>query len=259
MWRPEDWRRYIAAGLWILALGCAIGGSQVSCPPGSVVSSGVVVPVDEPVLSVGSRATWCETVDGTRSGPYVARYRWRARAAAGVLSQSKPDGLWQTWYANGIVKQVARFQLGEPVGTWLAFSESGELISETPFDDGQIDGVVITYHENGIVSQAIGYAAGVADGRWEYFGVDGSLVARGEHRKGLVEGQETWFFPSGSVQKLINYEDGKESGDFFVYYPNGALRVRGTYDRGVKSGKWNRFNERGELEDTVDYPPVVRE
>lgn len=49
----------------------------------------------------------------------------------GKIIDDKPDGYWEWYRTDGIIKRSGYFEMGEPVGEWVTYDSKGEKYKTT--------------------------------------------------------------------------------------------------------------------------------
>ena len=64
-----------------------------------------------------------EIIDG-----YTIKYHanGKTRWSRGKMADDKPDGYWEWYRPDGTLKRSGYFNLGQPVGKWTTYDESGQ-------------------------------------------------------------------------------------------------------------------------------------
>jgi len=198
-----------------------------------------------------------------------------------VNSSEEKDGLWIRVWENGSLYYTGEFSNGDPVGKFLYFYESGELMSS--LDHSVTETAAIHYRRNGSV-QASGYylpsiseETPLKNGSWGFYNdssqqlrsesytsgeLDGAywvkdknsrLIEEGFYKMGERDGAWVTYFDNGSIRQHINYLEGELEGEFTSYYSNGVSKIKGEYFEGKEEGSWKTYSEKGELELIIKF------
>ena len=64
-----------------------------------------------------------EVIDG-----YTIKYHANGKTvwSKGKMVNDKPDGYWEWYRPNGIIKRSGYFDLGEPIGDWITYDNEGK-------------------------------------------------------------------------------------------------------------------------------------
>jgi hypothetical protein len=79
-------------------------------------------------------------------------------------------------YDNGITRFRGFFRFGKKHGTWAAFFPTGELQSETEFDNGIRTGKVKVYYPNGKLMYDGFFKSDNRTGTWHTYDTTGKLI-----------------------------------------------------------------------------------
>ncbi|MBL8723016.1 MAG: redoxin family protein [Planctomycetes bacterium] len=85
---------------------------------------------------------------------------------AGVLSNGKPAGRWQTWHANGAPRLCAGFQDGQPHGPFVQFGADGAVRGQGSFAAGKLVEGVATRDGLALALDPVAFTAAVAAASW---------------------------------------------------------------------------------------------
>lgn len=67
----------------------------------------------------------------------------------GETVNGKKEGLWFTYYANGVKRSEGAYRDGEKHGPWTLYYSNGNKQSEATFHNGLNTDWYVTYYENG--------------------------------------------------------------------------------------------------------------
>lgn len=199
------------------------------------------------------------------------------------------NGIWIRVYPNNSLYYVGSFNHGTPVGQFLYFFETGELMSKIDHpsldssSDSSVQTTAIHYRTNSSVQSSgfyiyiEGEEKPVRDGSWGYYddgskhmkketysaGIleglywikskKGTLVEEGNYVSGEIDGLKTTYYDNGIIRQNINYIAGELEGDFEVFYSNGIPKIEGNYFEGKENLFWKTYQEDGELEQITHY------
>ena len=79
-------------------------------------------------------------------------------------------------YSNGITNMRGFFRFGKKHGRWASFFPSGQLQSETQFDNGIRTGKACVWYTNGKVMYEGEYKNDVKTGEWKSYDTSGVLI-----------------------------------------------------------------------------------
>lgn len=164
---------------------------------------------------------------------------------------------------------------GEKNGWFKGYNESGVVIEEATFKNGQLNGVFkkySTYSGKREITQSETYKDGVLNGLAQYFGtLDGKafVMKEGNFLDGERNGKWLIIKPTPNynikeeekkgceyVKEEIEYQKGNEvsppDGKRTIYYfPSGKVRCEEEYTNGVKTGQHKWYYPNGKPE--ADY------
>jgi antitoxin component YwqK of YwqJK toxin-antitoxin module len=138
-------------------------------------------------------------------------YKDDQKVEEGKFLDSKKEGLWKEYFANGNVKNKITFKANRPNGYAIIYHENGKVSEEGLWKGNRWVGNYKLYYENGQVQQEFKFnETGKREGPQKYYHENGQL---------MIEG--TWG------------PDGKESGIIKEYYENGDLRAEKNFNGGT--------------------------
>ena len=197
--------------------------------------------------------------DGAREGHWKEYYPDGSLKAEGDYKDDKPVGEWKYFYQDGKLEQKGKYSAaGKLTGIWKRFFNSGQLMLEEQYLNGEKDGLHTEYDESGRIIDQGEYIKGEEDGPW--FTTSGDYFERGNYRDGLRSGKwTTWFFSSkdAKIDSILRFSgsfiDDNPQGKHTYYWENGKVKDEGIYVGGRKDGDWYKFNEDGTLFLIITY------
>lgn len=171
-------------------------------------------------------------------------------------SQNHKEGLWQTFYKNGIVKWEGTYADGKREGYFKTYDQSGSMLTIQKFinDIEQTDApelakldLKITYFANGMVQSQGPYKNDKPIGVHRQYNEQGEIV-------------KAEIYDSGRVMaEGILDTSGVQEGEWKEYHENGQLKSIGKYDKGVKIGAWKYYYSNSKLFETGKYDSKGRQ
>ena len=157
--------------------------------------------------------------------PPKANERWCEMADAEGRPNGIKDGVFESWYANGKIKEV------------------------TQYVDGNADGPSTHYHDNGNKEAAGSMKAGNMTGSWETYTSDGKPHTRVHYNdQGQLHGDSITYFSSGLPFIKQGYQNGLAHGAYIEYWEStGRIAREGQYVSGQPDGTWTRYDESGNV------------
>jgi antitoxin component YwqK of YwqJK toxin-antitoxin module len=198
-----------------------------------------------------------------------------------INSSGEKQGLWIRVWPNGNLYYKGQFSNGTPIGSFLYFYETGELMSSLEHSD-QIT-TAIHYRLKGSISAfgnylpAVGDAAPRKNGAWgfvndnavqirletfadgeldgEYWVRDykGRTVEAGAYSANEKHGLWSTYYDNDAVRQEVNYSNGELEGSFTTFHPNTNPKIKGQYLEGQEDGSWKTYADTGELELIIKY------
>ncbi len=192
---------------------------------------------------------------------------------------------WEGRHVNGAVSYTGvEFKYGGRQGRWNYWDDTGFLVRQTDFLDGQKHGLEIEYPaweisriKDKIIRE---FRYGVKQGDEKRYDEAGNLVYHHRYESGMQEGEqrdywgalapgklEAKYFMKGGVKHGLyeqyyktggrrsagQYADGLLEGLWEQFYEGGAADLRCNYRAGKLHGRWESFHENGQMSFQVDY------
>ena len=111
------------------------------------------------------------------SGSFHFFHATRIVSSMGAYRHGKKQGIWLSFYSNGMMKDSTVYEMGNPVGTSLSWHRNG-YPSDSAYYNPDGSGVGVSWFDNGNPAAAGRYAAGYKKyGRWQYFYKQGRISA----------------------------------------------------------------------------------
>ena len=197
--------------------------------------------------------------DGDRQGPWKDYYPDGSVRAEGNYENGKQVGEWKFYYQGGKLEQKGKFsKSGKLEGTWKWFFDNGQLQREESFRAGLKDGLSTTYDESGKVVEEGEFIDGNEDGVW--FEKIGDAYMKGSYSNGLRNGKWAYYYLNANGDRTDSicyfrgsYVEDNPDGKHVWYYENGKVKTEGVYVMGKKEGDWYMYNEDGTLFLIITY------
>lgn len=137
------------------------------------------------------------------------------------LKPNQPDGIVETRYWIGLLKERWNYKGGLPNGVAIQYYPNGSMFRQLFYVDGKLNGVCNEYYE-----------------RPTYRGGVGRRAFPKKRRES---------FEKGPLKATWHYVGGKRDGEYKMYYLGGVLKEEGLYSRGKRVGTVKKYSEEGEL------------
>ncbi len=182
--------------------------------------------------------------------------------SVGLYVDGIKTGEWIYYYPNGKVEQKGKYdKLGNPVGLWNWFFESGNKLLEENYVNGKREGFLTEWGESKIDS--LGkysikevtkgeYVDGLKEGSWVYEIQD--YREEGAYLNDQKNGHwKSYFTDNNQLRFVGNYVEGLPDGKHIYYFHDGNIEEQGNYIVGNKEGNWEYFNPDGTILLTVTF------
>lgn len=129
----------------------------------------------------------------------------------GILINGARNGSWITYYPNKdkAIKTISNYVNDELNGTFLTFSDRGQIETLTT------------------------YANGIFDGNFAKFRF-GNLEESATYVNGQLNGMYKKFYPTRKIQMEAEYKNGKQHGSYKYYDDEGKVVMEYEYKDGEK-------------------------
>ncbi len=137
-------------------------------------------------------------------------YKDDQKVEEGKYLDSKKEGLWKEFFANGNVKNKITFKGNRPNGYAIIYHDNGKISEEGLWKGNRWVGNYKLYYENGQVQQEFKF-----------------------NETGKREGPQKYYYEDGQVMIEGNWAEGKESGILTEYYPTGEKKAEKNFNGGT--------------------------
>ncbi len=121
----------------------------------------------------------------------------------------KLDGLFQNFYANGVLQESSMYQDGIKNGISLWYHKTGELLSEFQYKNGVLAGSSKSYYPNNQIKTESNNSESKLEGAYKEYYENGTIKLEGQHFKGKKDGIWQYYDVNGEKSKREWYEKGK--------------------------------------------------
>lgn len=143
-----------------------------------------------------------------KHGPYQLHNASGNVILKGKYEHGTKDGLWQTWYPNGIEKRREHHKMGMLEKELQTWHSNGNKASLTLFVAGRKHGLIETWHDNG------------------------NLKSKSDWKHGRQHGESIEWHKNKSKKLEEHYLEGKRHGTFLEWDPEGKLVSQKTFQHG---------------------------
>ena len=161
----------------------------------------------------------------------------------GKILNGKKEGIWRSYYENGMISRVEEYHEDVLNGLTLAVEATGTVSEEDNIVNGLKTGVSHLYNRNGTIKLEENYSNGVLNGIRRVFGQDGKMQEEGYWKNGKRDSINRWAYPSGKIYVEYTYKNGNISGPANLYYENGNVKATGNYSDGYEEGVWKEYSD----------------
>ena len=175
----------------------------------------------------------------------------------------KEDGLFESFYENGLPRTIGLYKKGFRVGEWKSYFENGDLkwagrykldenfwranVEEKMLYQEELD----FYGKEGVWRERGTHFLDnyLSDGQDEGRALQ-NYVPKSSKKKingfylGTKDSTWTYYNPDGSVKAKTNYSNHLANGQF-EWFENGEIFAEGTYLDGMRTGEWKVYHSNG--------------
>lgn len=155
------------------------------------------------------------------------------------------EGTWETYHANGNLRETNTFKNNLQTGKSIAFDEEGNKIYDCTYEIIKKDSIEISVKTG-------------TELRWQ----KNILVFESTYKNGKENGWRKSYYPSGKVAQAQQFIDDLMQGESIEYYENGNIKSKRNYHGVILASKekksnqtgWNiNFDEDGKLQSKLFY------
>ncbi|MDP5170808.1 MAG: hypothetical protein NWR72_11230 [Bacteroidia bacterium] len=192
------------------------------------------------------------TVPCNGDGVYMGEY----------LEYHKTGKLWKRmFYVNGVAEDTTRlffYKTGDVLretpmnegkrhGEMRTFREDGSVEELVTFVDDKKSGPSITYYKNGIPKEIFTFEANRMTGPYFFFTEDSVKLVEGEYYDGSKYGKWQHFDYEGNPLAIFTYYNNFKQGGFSVFNPEGMPYLSGNFARDLLDGDLNYYDKEGSI------------
>lgn len=153
-----------------------------------------------------------------KNGLYSSYYKNGLKRSEGEYVNGKQVGFWNCWYENGSPLNEGNYgDDGLEIGEWKFYYPSGKLQQIDHFKLGRHNGEFIDYHENGNIKRKGNNLKDTLNGRDQAFWANGFLSADRTYKNGSICGQFKEFTSKGKMILSGNRDDAGPIGYIFLH------------------------------------------
>ena len=148
------------------------------------------------------------------------------------------NGTVKTNYPTGELLSETPYENGKINGIQKLYYRNGSLMSETPFKNGLADGLCLTHYKDGSWMEKIPYVEGE---------ITGDFIFRKFPRSNAKYIKNKSFYKNGSLKYEIPPSNGIINGTLKMYYENGELQGELIYVNNVPQGICKNYDKKGRV------------
>ena len=133
-------------------------------------------------------------------------------------------------------------------GMYQRFYANGVLADSCNFRDNLVNGQRKLFSENGILEIQETYVDGIFEGPYTTYFLNGQLKKIQIYKNDQIQGEVKEYYEDGKLKAITQFLDNMENGAFQEYYENGNLHWEGFYQGGdFEQDTLKEFNSDGLL------------
>ncbi len=190
--------------------------------------------------------------EGVKDGTWKEFYNDGQLRSEGLYSLGKRIGRWRFYHQNGSIEQEGNYNnQGNTDGAWKWYYDTGIVLREESFRNGLSDGLTSEFDESGKLIIQGEYIDGQEEGFWKY--EYGDVREEGTYRGGKRNGEWKSFYDNGGLSYIGSYIDDNPNGLHIWFWPDGKKRDQGEFIMGMKTGDWIQYNQDGTVFLVIAY------
>jgi antitoxin component YwqK of YwqJK toxin-antitoxin module len=162
---------------------------------------------------------------------------------AGKLVNGRREGIWRSYYENGMISKVEEYKNDALSGTVISIETNGVVSKEENVLHGVKNGLSREYNRTGTLKLEEHYTQGQLSGWRRVFGSDGKLQEEGNWKNGARDSINRWAYPGGNIYVEYFYRNGAINGPCKTYYESGNLKSEGTIVNNYEEGGWKEYSD----------------
>lgn len=172
------------------------------------------------------------------------------------------NGTWGYWYDNGAENQAQQqvawgntYSMGQKIGTWYFFEESGDTTKILNYENDMLNGECRYFYKGGNIKKSVSYKNNKMDGKYitYYDGEAHQIKTSKTYKNDKPDGKAESFYEEGALKSETEYSGGEKSGKWTIYHENGQIKQTGVFKNDKQDGLWEMFLEDGKNASSALY------
>ena len=162
------------------------------------------------------------------------------------------SGVFNSFYENGVNKEVGFFYNGKKNSDWVGYYQTGEILYKINYDRSENLNPINFYYKSG----ELFYTCYLNDS-FDYFGEytsyykSGEIMEKGRYDSNLKNGLWVLFYETGEILSQIDYVDG--NGIYSKFFNTGEIQESGYFQNNKKEGLWINYYKNGNKKNIYKY------
>lgn len=156
-------------------------------------------------------------------GPHIVRTtifdQQGNKSAEGKFVDQDKDSIWNYYNSKGTLIHTESYKLGVKEGVWRTYSaQTGILLQECSYKNGQLHGKYTTYFTDGKVSTRIDYMDGKMHGVCESYYPEEKIYTKGYYTQGQKNHNWDTYDEKGRIRKTVEYKNSRIVKTYIYFY-----------------------------------------
>jgi uncharacterized protein len=192
--------------------------------------------------------------DDFKTGKWTYYYRSGNIDKEGSYDESgKKIGEWKTYFENGKLHEILKFENDILEGDYHAFYDNGKPKYDFVYKNDKINGKVVSYNKTGSKAADLIFVDDKKEGKAVRYFENGNIRANEQYKDNEYNGLITSFFSDGDTDEVIGYINGKKDGEYRSYNNDKILIEKGNYKLDKPVGEWRYYYNSGKAKTISNY------
>lgn len=176
------------------------------------------------------------------------------KSADGSFNEAgEKEGLWTTYYENGIVKSKVYYSKGKNEGSSMGWFSNGNKWYEETYKDGNLEGKQTINFFNENVKNIFNFKNDKKEGEQQYYNNKGELTGSYMYKNDKLEGVAKTYYENKKIKTETYYVNDIENGNYKSYYETGEQSATGLVKDGKREGLWTNYYTNGKVSSKTTY------
>ncbi len=163
------------------------------------------------------------------------------------------EGLWTTYYENGVVKSKVYFKNGKNDGSSMGWFSNGNKWYEETYKSDLLEGKQTIYFFNENLKNIFNFKADKKEGEQQYYNNKNELTGSYMYKNDKLDGVAKTYYENKKLKTETAYINDVENGNFKSYFETGELYAVGQIKDGKREGLWTNYYTNGKVSAKTTY------